>query len=265
MTGNANDLHRCTARRQQSNLLPQRSTCGLSLLRAVISGFCRAPPRLFRELAPVHGPVRLLVEVLVSAQDVLQRSADHEILLLEAQLLPLVGAVVRVEDGGDGLRALLLQDGADIVARIEGLQVELSRGLGAPQAQVVAVGALPPRNGRVVRHRDDLFSRVPAELLAAIRVLHGHVSVVLDGVEHVQALDLPGVAVVEPVIRLLSLEAVRDGLPEHPVLVPDPVPPGREIQRGHGVQEARGEAAQSAVAEGGVPLLLHQVLKLVPL
>ena len=47
----------------------------------------------------------------------------------------------------------------------------------------------------------------------------------LDGVRNVQALDLPGVAEHEPVVRLLMLEPVLDVLPEHPVLVPNTVSP----------------------------------------
>ena len=53
---------------------------------------------------------------------------------------------------------------------------------------------------------------VPAEHLAAVLLVHADVAVELDGVRHVEALDLPGVAEIEPVVRLLVLEAVDDGL-----------------------------------------------------
>ena len=67
----------------------------------------------------------------------------------------------------------------------------------------------------------------------------------LDRVAHVEPLDLPGVAEVEPVVGLLVLEAVDDRLAEHAVLVADAVAPGREVEGGHGVEEAGGEAAQA--------------------
>ena len=59
------------------------------------------------------------------------------------------------------------------------------------------------------------------------------------------------------------LEPVHDGLPEHAVLVPDAVPPGGQVQPGHGVQKARGQAAQAAVAQRRVALLLRQGLEVV--
>ena len=53
-------------------------------------------------------------------------------------------------------------------------------------------------------------------------------------------------------------------LPKHPVLVPNPIPPRRQVQRRHGVQEAGGEAAEAAVAERGVALVLDHVFEAVP-
>ena len=42
--------------------------------------------------------------------------------------------------------------------------------------------------------------------------MHRHMPVELDGVAHIQPLNLPGVAKVEPVVRLLMLEAVHNCL-----------------------------------------------------
>ena len=53
---------------------------------------------------------------------------------------------------------------------------------------------------------------IPPELLPSILLCHRHVPVKLDGVRHVQPLDLPGVAKIEPVVWLLVLEAVHDAL-----------------------------------------------------
>lgn len=53
-------------------------------------------------------------------------------------------------------------------------------------------------------------------------------------------------------------------LPEHPVLVTDAITPGGQRQSRHGVQEAGRKAPQAAVAERSIPLLLNQVLQLVP-
>lgn len=42
--------------------------------------------------------------------------------------------------------------------------------------------------------------------------MHRHVAIELDGIAHIQALNLPGVAKVQPVVRLLMLEAVHNCL-----------------------------------------------------
>ena len=56
------------------------------------------------------------------------------------------------------------------------------------------------------------FARVPSEDLAPILFVHGDMPVELDGVAHVQPLDLPRVAKVEPVVWLLMLEPIHNGL-----------------------------------------------------
>src|SRR6266542_3510132 len=68
----------------------------------------------------------------------------------------------------------------------------------------------------------------------------------------------PGIGAAKPVIGLLVLPAVLDGLPEHSVLVPEAVADGRQLHRGHRVEEARGETPEPAVAEPGVGLFLEQ-------
>jgi hypothetical protein len=53
------------------------------------------------------------------------------------------------------------------------------------------------------------------------------------------------------VVRLFVLPAVPDGLLEHAVLVPQPVALGGQLHRGHRLDEARGQASQTAVAQEG--------------
>ena len=54
------------------------------------------------------------------------------------------------------------------------------------------------------------------------------------------------------------LPAVLDRLPEDAVLVAQPVAHGRELHRGHRIEEAGGEPAEPAIAEAGVGLLLEK-------
>ncbi len=75
----------------------------------------------------------------------------------------------------------------------------------------------------------------------------------------VQLGDQPGVAQAQPVVGQLHLLAVNDLLLEDTQLVADGVARGGDLQRGHGVQVAGGQAAQAAVAQAGVGLLFKQV------
>ena len=68
------------------------------------------------------------------------------------------------------------------------------------------------------------------------------------------ALELPGIAVVEPGLRQLDLPAVRDLLAEHAVDVADAVAVGRHVDRRHALHEARGQPSETAIAERGVGL-----------
>ena len=125
-----------------------------------------------------------------------------------------------------------------------------------PEAQGDGVVGVVADDGRVVgAHHDGLLRRLwseretypafPEGLLDAVVPDLLDVAVEPDLVLHVEALDLPGVALVEPVIRLLDLVAVADGLLEDAVGVPEAVAPAGVVERGDGVQEARGEAARN--------------------
>ena len=72
------------------------------------------------------------------------------------------------------------------------------------------------------------------------------------------AVDLPGVGPSEPVVGPLDLPAALDLLAEDAVLVAQAVPDGGDGEGGHRVEEAGGEAAEAAVAEPGVGLLLAE-------
>ena len=73
--------------------------------------------QLHRNLVRQLRPARVIL--LVAEQYVLQRSADEEILLLQTQLAPHLGGVIRVQHLGQVLRFILVGDRLDVVALIE--------------------------------------------------------------------------------------------------------------------------------------------------
>jgi hypothetical protein len=71
----------------------------------------------------------------------------------------------------------------------------------------------------------------------------------LDVVGDLGTLEFPRIAEIEPVLRQLDLPAITDSLPEHPVIVADAVAvPGQPDGR-HALHEARGKAAEAAIAK----------------
>src|SRR4028118_1171336 len=78
--------------------------------------------------------VKILVVSPLVIDDVLERTADEEILLLQSQLFALGGIVVGIENFRDILREDLGRYGTDIVTAVENLKVELFTGSSPPEA-----------------------------------------------------------------------------------------------------------------------------------
>ena len=113
--------------------------------------------------------------------------------------------------------SFLSSDRLDVVALVEVLEVEVARRLGGPQAHVVhGVGAVA-RDRRVIGHRHHVFGVDPVVPQTAVLVgeLH-HAAVELHRIEHFRPRELPGIAVAQPVVRMLDLAAVLDALVNMP-------------------------------------------------
>ena len=177
----------------------------------------------------------LTVGGAVDPQNILEGGAGEDILLLDPQLLALLGGVVGIEDPGDILGLVLFQQGLFIVLSVEGVEVQLLLGLALPQAQGADIVVAVADDGHIVGHGDDGL------------VGEGD----LDGV--LVAAVAPGIAVAGPVVGGLLLGAVlAEALLEEAEAVPQAVA-GQGNALGDGaVQEAGGQTAQAAVAQGGV-------------
>mmetsp|Transcript_41521 Transcript_41521/g.96930 ORF Transcript_41521/g.96930 Transcript_41521/m.96930 type:complete len:774 (+) Transcript_41521:686-3007(+) len=178
---------------------------------------------------------------------VLKGGRDKEVLLLQAELLAGPVVVVGVENLGDLEGALAGGEGLVVVTLVELAEVNVLVGHGGPEAEGVGVERVVAGDGGVVGDSDNL-----------LRAVEG------DRVRDVKALDLPGVAVRQPRVGELDLDAILDALLEHTVLITDTVAPSRQVEGGHRVEEAGGEAAEATVAEGCVLLLVDHVLEVVP-
>ena len=91
-----------------------------------------------------------VVNVQVSAQQILQRSRDKEKLLAQAQLLPGLVAVCRIQHTGDAFGTHHLGHCTQMVTGVETPQVQVMQGPGPPQAQGVDTGTAPADDGCVI-------------------------------------------------------------------------------------------------------------------
>ena len=210
----------------------------------------------------VLGEVAPFVAFLAEAtEDVVDGGGDEEVLLAEAELFAGGGGVVGVEDLGEVLGEDLALDGLDVVAAVEFIEGEFVGGLGAPEAEGGDGLALVADDGEVVGDGLDLLGGDPDPFVAA-----GAAGVVLDVSAEADeagvfgALDFPGVAVLQPVVGLFALFAVDDALAEDAVVVAQAVAGGGEVEGGEGIHEAGGEAAEAAVAEAGVHLVVAEAV-----
>jgi len=196
----------------------------------------------------------------VAGQDVLDAGAGEEVFLAQAQFAPGGCAVVGVEHPTDVLVLVLELGRACIVAGVEGVQVDLRRCHGLPQAQGADAFGAVAGDDHVIGFGVDLTGMAPG----------GHVGRVGGGfhpapeahrVVHADTRKFPGRTVFEPGVGRFDLAATLYALLEHAELVADAVAEGRQLQCRHAVEEARGQAAEAAVAQRGVGLGGRQVLQ----
>ncbi len=134
-----------------------------------------------------------------------------------------------------------------------------------PQAQGVDAGPAPAHHRGVVGHCAHRFRRPPD--LPGVARLVGHgvdTAAKADGVDHLGALELPGVAEIQPVLGLLLLPAIDDGLAEQAVFVADAVAVAGDAQGRHAFHEARRQAPQATVAQGRIGLQQADALQVHP-
>ncbi|OQB89404.1 MAG: hypothetical protein BWX86_02467 [Verrucomicrobia bacterium ADurb.Bin122] len=189
----------------------------------------------------------------VAADDVVQRAGDEEVLLHQAQLFAVFGLIVRIKHLGNGLALCLFAHRLDPAAAVEGFEVKLLGGFRGPQAQEVHRLGAVAHDRNVVGHAEDALRLHPAgRRVAAVVEIVDHLPIEVDFQRVLRAADFPRITVDQPVVGMLDLVAIDELLLEQAVLVVDAVADGRVVVRGERIEEARGEAAETAVAQAHV-------------
>ena len=190
---------------------------------------------------------------------ILQRGRDEEIFLAQPQLAARRALVVRIEEFADRFRARLLGAGADIVAVVEGVELERIGRARRPQPQRVDVLAAPADDRRVIGDGLDGLGRMPDRAVAALVVDMLDAAAEMDVVDHFRPLQFPGIAEAEPFVGIFLLPALIDDLAEQAVIVADAVADRGDRQRRHALHEAGGEPAEAAIAERRIRLAFAQL------
>ena len=177
---------------------------------------------------------------LINPQNILQGGGGKHILLLHTEPLALPGGVVGVQHPGDVLGLVLGVQGTLVILGVEGVEVQLLLGLALPQPQGADVFGAVADDGHIVGNRQHV--------------------VIGEGNLHrmIVAAVGPGIAELAPVVCGLLLAAVFVKLLLEQAETVAQAVAGQGDVAGHGgVQEAGGQAAQTAVAQGGVLDLLQ--------
>ena len=198
------------------------------------------------------GPVGIVAAE--TAHDVGERAGHEEVFLREPKLLSALGGIVRVEHAGQRMGSDGADDGADKIAGAELAEVELALRGRLPEAQRVDGLAAEADHWPVVRDAHQRRGPTRHQTQRPVMYLQRAAERDIDGLAGSR--DLPGVLLHQPRVRLLVLPAVDDGLPEHAVLVAQPVADRGELHRRHRFEEARRQPAETAIAEPGIRLLL---------
>lgn len=110
--------------------------------------------------------------LLESADNIVQRGSNPEVLLLQTKLLTTVKVVIRVQDGADGLRTLLISYGALVVTAVEFLEIEFSTSsFAGPETQVVGSWGFETGNWHIVGNGFDNLTTFPDNLVYSLRIL----------------------------------------------------------------------------------------------
>ena len=172
------------------------------------------------------------------------------------QSLPPGSGIVGIQDPREGFGGEPLGHGADEIALAELLEIEVIGSRRRPQPEGVDGFAAVTDHRTVEGNADQRGGFAEDGVQGAAPHLERATQFHLDF--FLRPGHLPGIGTTEPVVRLLPLPAVLDGLTEHAVFVPQPVTHRRQLHRRHRVEETGGQAPESPIAQTRVRFLVEK-------
>ena len=110
----------------------------------------------------------------IAADDIAHRAGHQEVLLHQAQLLARHHRIGGIEDAGDVFAADLLLHGADVVAAVEDLDVEVLRRARRNRRRKIDVVAAVADDRHVAGHADDRLISRPVWLRRPYGIMRHH-------------------------------------------------------------------------------------------
>jgi hypothetical protein len=139
--------------------------------------------------------MHVAIRAQVTLHQILQRGGDEEVFLPQPQFASGGRLVARIEDLRNRLRAALLDQCADMVAAIEGVEPHRVDRACGPQPQRIHVAAAPAHDRRVVGDGFDGLVRQPLVARRAPRLVDGFdPAAEMDVVDHFRPCELPRIA-----------------------------------------------------------------------
>lgn len=171
--------------------------------------------------------------------------------------------IIGVQNGGNCLGVGAVAVGTRVIAGVEGFKIEVHvDGLCAPAAQFVHRLSAVADDRDVVGDGKDVLGVLNGIDQTVTFLTRDDVPAKADANRLVRALDLPWIALGEPLIGDFHLASVNDLLLEQAVAVAHAVTVARDALVCHGVEEAGGETAEAAVAERRVGLLALDLVEI---
>ena len=201
----------------------------------------------------------------MSSQNVLDRSWNQKILLLESQFFTCICWIVRIQNACDVLSSLPGLQSIVVLSSIESKEVELIKGQWFPQSQSDCVESCITRNGSIISSGNDSFTVLPIRSLNSFVIYSfSYLAVEMNLVFNVDTLDFPRISVTQPIIWNLNLKTVFDNLLKDSVVISDTISPSRIVKRCERIQEAGCQSSQTSISQGCIDLFLINAFQVVP-
>ena len=212
-------------------------------------GVVKLNGRFVRERGPI------IAGCAKTANEICQRARYEKILLKKTQAFSSDGRVVGIQHPGDGFGGKGFGQCPNEISSAELGKIEVVGRAGRPKPKGVDGLAAIADHRPIVRDANESRRTPLYDAQRPFADLKRTVELDLNG--FTESDDLPRIGPSKPVVRLLVLPAVANGLAEDAVLIAQSVTHAGQGVRRHGIEETGGQPPESTIAQPSVRFLLR--------